>query len=132
MRLLFKIKNQEIIEIQLIQNKHIIGKTHLAPHLFGESRVAAINESSRLKGAGLTVIRSFDIMLIRTLDKILRKNKIERLSLKSVRGEGPVRSPRGTCAKPGLGSRIYEISGQMRPEAVSSMILKTVAKALSL
>ena len=57
-------------------------------------------------GRILTIGQDFDIVLIRTLDKILRKNRIERLSLKSV-----------------------EISGEMNPHALSGMILKSVAKA---
>lgn len=83
MCLLFNIKNQRVVEIQLIKGKKVIDKTYL------------------------TMGQSFDMMLIRTLDKILRKNRIERLSLK-----------------------IVKIRGKMRPEAVSSMILKTVIKAL--
>ncbi|OGN03575.1 MAG: hypothetical protein A2655_04765 [Candidatus Yanofskybacteria bacterium RIFCSPHIGHO2_01_FULL_43_42] len=58
-------------------------------------------------GGILTIGQDFDIVLIRTLDKILRSNKIERLSLKSV-----------------------EISGKMASSALSGMILRSVAKAL--
>lgn len=85
MRLLFNIKNQEVVEIQLKKDKNVISETHL------------------------TVGQPLDTMLIRALDKILRKNKMGRLSLKSVR-----------------------ISGKIRPEVASGMILKTVASALSL
>lgn len=82
MRFLFKVKNQEILEIQLKKGKKVIDKEHL------------------------TTGQPFDIMLIRALDKILRKNKIGRLSLKSV-----------------------EISGKTDPKAAFSMILRTVARA---
>ena len=84
MRLLFNTKNPEILEIQLVRGKFIIDKTHL------------------------TVGQNLDIVLISTLDKILRKNRIERLSLKNVK-----------------------IRGKMRPGAISSMILKTVAEAIN-
>lgn len=99
MRLFFSLENTNKLIIQLKHKSKLIDKTHL------------------------TVSQSFDIILIRTLDKILRKNKIERLSLKSVRGEGPAQG------------RVYvEISGKMASEqhvsSVSSMILKTVAMAL--
>ena len=83
MRLLFNIKNQEIIEIHLIKDKFIIDKTHL------------------------TVGQDFDILLIDALDKIFSRNKIGRLSLKSV-----------------------EISGEIEPNRVASMILSSIASAL--
>lgn len=57
----------------------------------------------------LTIGQGFDIMLIRTLDKMFRRNKIDRLSLKSV-----------------------EIRGEMPPNALSSMILQTVARTLAI
>ena len=57
----------------------------------------------------LTIGQGFDIMLIRTLDKIFRKNRIDRLSLKSV-----------------------EIRGEMAPNALSGMILQTVARTLTI
>lgn len=85
MRLLFNIKNQRVVEIQLIKGKKVINKTYL------------------------TMGQSFDILLIRSLDKFFNKNKIDRLSLKSV-----------------------ETSGEMRSGAMSSMILKTVVKALTI
>ena len=85
MRLLFNIKNQEILEIQLTKGKLNIDKTHL------------------------TISQGFDTMLIRTLDKIFRKNRIDRLSLKSV-----------------------EIRGEMAPNALSGMILQTVARTLTI
>ena len=85
MRLLFNVKNQEILEIQLTKGKLNIDKTHL------------------------TISQGFDTMLIRTLDKIFRKNRIDRLSLKSV-----------------------EIRGEMAPNALSGMILQTVARTLTI
>lgn len=83
MRLLFNIKNRENVEMMLIKNKHLINKTNL------------------------TVGQDFDIVLIRTLDKILHKNIIGKLSLKSV-----------------------QISGEMINGVISSMILKTTTEAL--
>lgn len=62
-----------------------------------------------IEEAYLTVGQDLDIMLIRTIDKILFKNKIGRLSLKKV-----------------------EISGKMDPHALSGMILGSVAKALTI
>jgi len=56
----------------------------------------------------LTVGQDFDIVLITALDKLIRSNKIERLSLKNVK-----------------------IRGKMRPGAISGMTLKTVAEALN-
>jgi len=55
----------------------------------------------------LTVGQGFDIVLIKALDKLLRKNRMEKLSLKNVK-----------------------IQGEVRSEAISGMILKTVAEAL--
>lgn len=83
MRLLFKIKNQEILEIQLKKGSRIIDKTHL------------------------TAGQYFDIVLIRTLDKIICKHKINKLSLKSVK-----------------------ISGKIAPNAMFGMILQTTTRAL--
>ena len=57
----------------------------------------------------LTIGQDFDIVLIRALDKILRKNKIDRLSLKSV-----------------------ETSGKIELGALSGMILRTTAQALKM
>ncbi len=51
----------------------------------------------------LTIGQDFDILLIRVLDKIFRRNRIERLSLKTV-----------------------EIGGKMAPGALSGMILRSV------
>ena len=84
MHILFKVKNHELLEIQLIKGKLTINKTHL------------------------TISQDFDIMLITTLDRILSRNKIERLSLKSV-----------------------EIAGKMPFNAVSGMVIQAVAKALN-
>lgn len=74
----------------------------------------AVRIGLRLKGDNksvyvetLTIGQDFDILLIRTLDKVLRKNKIDRLSVKSV-----------------------EISGKLSPYALSSMVVKAVASAL--
>lgn len=55
----------------------------------------------------LTITRNLDNMLITAIDKLLAKNRIDRLSLKTL-----------------------EIQGEMGPGAVSSMILKTIKSAL--
>lgn len=81
---LFNVKNREITEIQLKTGGHVIDKMHL------------------------TAGQDFDILLIRTLDKIFQKNKIVKLSLKSVK-----------------------IRGETEPQALSGMILRSVAKALN-
>lgn len=62
-----------------------------------------------LQSKTLTLGQDFDILLINTLDKFLSRNRIGKLSLKSV-----------------------EISGKSRPkaEALSGMILEAVARAL--
>ena len=57
----------------------------------------------------LTTGQDFDILLIKTLDKIISKHKMGRPSLKSV-----------------------EISGKTVSSAISGMILKSVAKALEI
>lgn len=85
MRLLFNTKNQEFVEVKLFKNKHLLGK------------------------ANLTITHDFDILLIKSIDKLLHKYKMDKLSLKSV-----------------------ETSGEMRSGAMSGMILKTVAKALTI
>ena len=96
MRLLFNLKNQDILEIQLVKGKLAIDETRL------------------------TMGQGFDIVLIKALDKILHKNRMERLSLKSVRGRGPAQS------------RVYmEISGKMVSGVISSMVLETMTKALN-
>lgn len=95
MRLLFKIKNQKLVGMQLVKDGHLLDNTNL------------------------TITHDFDILLIKSVDKLFHKYKIDRLSLKNVRGEGPLRSG------------VYvEIRGKMRSETVSNMILRTVAKAL--
>lgn len=55
----------------------------------------------------LTISQELDNMLIIAIDKLLAKNRIDRLSLKTL-----------------------EIRGKMRYEAVSSMIIKTVKSGL--
>ena len=55
----------------------------------------------------LTISQDFDRLLIIAIDKLLTKNRINRLSLKTM-----------------------NIQGKLRPEAVSSMILQTVGAAL--
>ena len=55
----------------------------------------------------LTISQNLDNMLIKSIDNMLVKNKIDRLSLKSL-----------------------EIQGKMRPEAVSSMVIKTIGSGL--
>lgn len=83
MHLLFNIENRENIEILFIKNKRTINKICL------------------------TVGQDFDIVLLEALDKILHRNKIEKLSLKSVK-----------------------IRGKMTVGAISDMILKTTTEAL--
>lgn len=82
-RLIIKVKYQKILRIIVQEKNKVIDDTHL------------------------TVGQGLDIMLIRALDKILCKNKIEKLSFKNV-----------------------EISGKIEPNALSGMMLQTVAKAL--
>jgi len=67
MCLLFNLKNQKILEIQLVENKHVIDKTHL------------------------TISPHFDILLIKALDKILSRNKIIKLSLKNIEIRGKMK-----------------------------------------
>lgn len=55
----------------------------------------------------LTIGHNLDTLLIRSIDKILSRNTIDRLSLKSL-----------------------EILGKIEPEAVSGMIIKTVKSGL--
>ncbi len=83
MRLLLNIKNQSIIEIQLIKNKHIIDVAHL------------------------TISRNLDTLLIRAIDKVLSRNRIDRLSL-----------------------IILEIPTKLKDEAVSNMIIRTTKAGL--
>ncbi len=78
----------------------IIGKDKLKINMLDGNKI--------LYEETLTIGQGFDIVLIRALDKILNKNKIERLSLKSV-----------------------EISGKVEPNALSGMIIKSVTKALT-
>lgn len=83
MQLVFNVENRNSLIIRLKRKPNITNKIHL------------------------TVSQDFDILLIRAIDKILCKNKISRLSLKSV-----------------------EISGKIEPGALSGMVLQSAAKAL--
>lgn len=85
MDVIFKLKNKGIVEINLVNNKLIINETYL------------------------TIGQGFDIMLIKTLDKILNENKMDRLSLKSV-----------------------QISGKIDHHALSSMMLRATVAALNM
>ena len=97
MRLLFNIKNREILEVQFLESKRLIGKERL------------------------TIGQGLDTMLIRALDKILRKHRMGGLSL------------RGVCMKVPVRNRVFvEISGEMDPNMLSGMILRSVAKALTI
>ncbi|MDP3696634.1 MAG: hypothetical protein Q8R55_01220 [Candidatus Taylorbacteria bacterium] len=55
----------------------------------------------------LTISQNLDNMLITAIDRLLAKNRIDRLSLETL-----------------------EIQGEMSPEAVSSMIIKTIRSGL--
>lgn len=55
----------------------------------------------------LTISQDFDTMLIRAIDKLLARNRIDRLSLKT-----------------------FEIPREIKPEVVSNMIIKTVKSGL--
>ena len=55
----------------------------------------------------LTISQDFDRLLIIAIDKLLTKNRINRLSLKTM-----------------------NIQGKLRPEAISSMIIQAVKVAL--
>ena len=69
-----------------------------------------LKEGRRLVGQeDLTINRNLDTLLITTIDKILVRNNIDRLSLKSM-----------------------EIRGKMRDTAVSGMILQTIKNATKL
>ena len=63
--------------------------------------------SELIDSEDLTISQGFDTLLISVLDKLLSRNNIDRLSLKSL-----------------------EIQGDLREEAVSAMILKTAKSAL--
>lgn len=79
MNLIFKLQNEKDMVVELKNGKILI------------------DEES------LTISQGFDNMLIAVIDKLLVKNKIDRLSLKS-----------------------FEIRGKLRPEAVSSMVIKSI------
>lgn len=57
----------------------------------------------------LTISQNLDNMLIVAIDKLLARNRMNRLSLKS-----------------------FKILGKIRPEAVSGMIIKTIKTALEI
>ena len=83
MKLVLTIKNQNNIEIKLKKGKGVVD-----------------HES-------LTLNQNLDNMLITAIDKLLAKNRIDRLSLETL-----------------------EIQGKMRPEAVLSMIIRTAKSAI--
>ncbi len=83
MKLILSIQNQDNLTVQLKRgNKH-------------------------LDREDLTISRNLDTLLIRAIDKILSRNKIGRLSLKSL-----------------------EIPAKLKDEAISNMILKTIKVGL--
>ena len=83
MKLILTIKNQNSLVIQLRAGKRSIDNEHL------------------------TVSQNLDTLLIRAIDNLMTRNRIDRLSLKAL-----------------------EIRGNMRPGAVSSMILGAVKSGL--
>lgn len=83
MKLIFTIKNQKTLNIRL-----------------KEGRAVKDEED-------LTISQGFDILLIRVLDNLLSRNKIDRLSIESV-----------------------EIQGKVEGGSVSGMVLKTIKNAL--
>ena len=83
MNLILILKNQNKLTIQLKQGDKIIDHKPL------------------------TISQGFDTLLISSIDKILVKNKIDRLSLKT-----------------------FKIQGKLKPETVSSMILSTTISGL--
>ena len=85
MKLTLIIKNQNNITIELRENNKSIDHEDL------------------------TINQNLDNMLITAIDRLLIKNRINRLSLKS-----------------------FKIPDKIRPEAVSSMIIKTVKTALEI
>ena len=85
MRFILIAKNNNIFELQLKAGNKVLGNDYLTPS------------------------QDFDTMLIVAIDRLLTKNKIDRLSLKS-----------------------FKILGKTRPGAVSSMLIKTVKIALEI
>lgn len=85
MKLIITIKNKGTLAIRLKEGRQTIDEENL------------------------TISQNLDTLLIRAIDKILNRNTIDRLSLKTL-----------------------EISGKMRSEAVSGMILKTLKNALTI
>lgn len=85
MKLALTIKNENDIEIYLKRGRKVTDKE------------------------SLTISQGFDNMLITAIDRLLIKNRINKLSLKSLK-----------------------IPGKIRPEAVSSMIIKTIKTSLDI
>lgn len=85
MKLIFNIKTEGIIRVLLKEGKRVVDETDL------------------------TISQDLDNMLIRTIDKLLSRNKIERLSVKTA-----------------------EILGKLKDQALSAMILKTVRTAVEI
>lgn len=85
MKLILTIKNQDIVKIQLKIGSKVIDQE------------------------SLTISRNLDTLLIRAIDKVLFKNKIGRLSLKSL-----------------------EIPTKLKDGAVSSMIIRTIKSGLEI
>lgn len=83
MKLVYNIKNTDTAVLQLKNGRRTLDELHL------------------------TVSQGFDSMLITAIDKLLIRNRIDRLSLKSL-----------------------EIQGEIRPEAVSSMIIRALKSAI--
>jgi len=83
MKLILTIKNENSLDICLKQGRKTIDHDNL------------------------TINQNLDNMLIASIDRLLLRNRIDRLSLKDVR-----------------------ISGKIRPEAVSTMIIKAVGSAI--
>ena len=83
MNLLISVKNENLLEVTLKNSGIVID--HLS----------------------LTVSQNLDTLLIRTIDNIVERNRISRLSLKT-----------------------YIIQGKMRPGSVSALIIKMIKAGL--
>lgn len=105
MKIIFDTKNKNIINIQLKEGGRVIDETDL------------------------TISQDLDNMLIRTIDKVLSRNKIERLSVKTAEILGKMEDE--ALQRFQLSATRLRRS-RLEPSPISAMILKTVRTAVEI
>ncbi len=107
MKLIFKFINNGQLEILIKKRNKVISDKYLTLPLAGKRKLLPALTDNAPSRAGLTAGQGSDNMLIKLLDKILLKNKMSKLSLKTI-----------------------EIQGEMSKMSVLRMSLAAIGEAL--